>query len=154
MIRFDLILVVIILISSCRDVSSINNIKKINDKLLPNDKSNNELKIDTIKEYFMNGNLSSYFIIENGIKNGKFLYYFENGGVYKKGVFKNNILEGKLIQFTEESDTFLVQYYSNGKILIDIMYNLGKPIRKIDFEKKNLTIYDFNGIEIKKVRTD
>jgi TonB family protein len=88
---------------------------------------------DTLRSYYVNGNLESVVVFEKNIRQGEAIYYWQNGNIKEKRSYVNNKLFGTI-----------TSYYDNGKL---------KELYSIEHGRRDgpATFYDSTGSVIEDV---
>ncbi|KSU82095.1 hypothetical protein GA0061096_3713 [Fictibacillus enclensis] len=55
-------------------------------------------------DLYEDGNIESYFYVENGVKQGKYVEFFSNGNVKRIGNMNKNSAEGYQVEFYENNN--------------------------------------------------
>ncbi|WP_347722666.1 toxin-antitoxin system YwqK family antitoxin [Lysinibacillus capsici] len=88
------------------------------------DQNNNEhLFTGIIYECYEDGNLANYYMVKNGVKNGKMVYYYPNGQVKEIKNIDKNTVEGIQKEFYENGVLKLIEYRVLGKLESFIKYD-------------------------------
>lgn len=65
------------------------------------DEHNEKLFTGLAYDLYKNGNIESYFYVENGVKQGKYVEFYSSGNVKKMGNMNKNSAEGYQVEFFE-----------------------------------------------------
>ena len=92
--------------------------------IVESDQNNNEhLFTGIIYECYEDGNLANYYMVKNGVKNGKMVYYYPNGQVKEIKNIDKNTVEGIQKEFYENGVLKLIEYRVLGKLESFIKYD-------------------------------